>query len=237
MASDRPHSPWLLTVVRGRLAASGRNVTSGSWFPSQRQVLLFSTGEKATCDGADIAPAGCFKSDVRCLSRDIWRCLMTGRTFLITSWQDETSHLVSLCQCADWPNFVFTSAARCFSAWERMRGGDNKNLCQHFPVKREPNVETMSRHVSVQRSSDRTNYREPDITGSRAHYVEPAGPEGRYGRDYLMIFSSIYITINPRDSNTNSRGWPPPTRQIFLHVDFIRNNENVARDNVMLDTR
>ena len=89
---------------------------------------------------------------------------------------------------------------------ERRRGHDNKNLCEHFEEKRECNVENMSRHVSLGWMLDQRNYRETDITGCGAHYSSPGGARGQVEADYLIIFSSINITINTRDTNKQPPG-------------------------------
>ena len=63
----------------------------------------------------------------------------------------------------------------------------------------------MSRHVSLACRLDLRNYRGTDITGWGAHYTE-----GRYSLDYLIIVSSINITI------TNTSSCPQELGMVYV---------------------
>ena len=107
---------------------------------------------------------------------------------------------------------VFIAAAKYFPAMreiERTRGHDNKNLCEHFHEKRECYVENMSRHVSLCWLLWDKLQGETDITGLWTLIIcsQVSRP------DYLIIFSPIYITINPRDTQTVGGGPSPAYKQ------------------------
>ena len=169
--------------------------------PISRQVvapLNSSRGEKATCDGTD--PAGCFISPA---SVGVWwhrGCLATFFfSHFLTTWAPSPPSP----GCHQPTSSLFISAPKCFPERERTRGErtGNKNLCEHFHEKRECYVENMSRHVSLCWLLWDKLQGETDITGLWTLIIcsQVSRP------DYLIIFSPIYITINPRD--TNSRGW------------------------------